>query len=83
MLDQIVGSSHKDLLTCAKQDESLGLPLFEGENVEEPKFVQGVAKKMLRLEKALATLVDDFVNAESSKSTTFLEGFLDAISSTR
>lgn len=44
--------------------------------MEEPKFVQNVAKRISCLGKALETLLEDQVNVNSSRSTTFLEEFL-------
>lgn len=72
VLDQIVGSSRSNLLAYTKLEASLGLLLFEGENVNGATFVQEVPSKMPHLTKALETLVKDVMNAESNRSTAFL-----------
>lgn len=76
MLDKVTVSRHEKLLACVKLEASLGLPLFKGENIKEPKFIQGVAERMPRLRKALEALIEDLVNSKNGRSLAFLDGFL-------
>lgn len=46
ILDQKDGLSRADLSAIAAMEASLGLALFDGEGLEGPKFVRGIANRL-------------------------------------
>lgn len=58
VLDQIARSSHVNFLTVGDLVASLGLALYEGEDLEGFRFVNDVAACMPHLKTVLAALLE-------------------------
>lgn len=64
VLDQMAGSSWDDLRSCAEVEASLGLSIYERENLEGPKFVKSVISKLSRVKNVVEALLDEVATAE-------------------